>query len=58
MYFDLQKAFDTVDHEILLTKLYTYKYGIHDWFRDYLTNGKQLLVALLILAIGKITLTN
>ena len=43
MYFDVQKAFDTVDHEILLTKLYNYgvRGPINDWFRDYLTNRKQ-----------------
>jgi len=43
MYFDLEKAFDTVDHEILLTKLYNYGVcgSIHDWFRDYLANRKQ-----------------
>jgi len=45
MYFDLQKAFDTVDHEILLTKLYNYgvRGSINDWFRDYLTNRKQFV---------------
>ena len=41
MYFDLQKAFDTVDHKILLGKLY--KYGIHDWFRNYLSNRRQFV---------------
>lgn len=43
MYFDLQKAFDTVDHNILLAKLYNY--GIRgkmlDWLQNYLNNRQQ-----------------
>jgi hypothetical protein len=43
MFCDLAKAFDCVDHEILLTKLHFY--GIQgtmvDWFRSYLTDRKQ-----------------
>ena len=40
---DLQKAFDTVDHEILCQKLEVL--GVHsiEWFRSYLTNRKQLV---------------
>src|SRR6218665_2224310 len=41
--FDLSKAFDTVDHNILINKLEYF--GIHgagkSWFMDYLTNRSQ-----------------
>jgi len=40
---DLQNAFDTVNHEILLKKLV--RYGIRgamfDWIQDYLRNRQQ-----------------
>ena len=43
IFIDLKKAFDTVDHEILLSKLQ--KYGIneleYDWFKSYLANRRQ-----------------
>ena len=43
VFIDLSKAFDTVDHAMLLKKLENY--GIKDtnlaWFRSYLTNRKQ-----------------
>ena len=43
IFIDLKKAFDTVDHDILLAKLR--KYGIENveltWFTSYLTNRKQ-----------------
>jgi len=46
IYFDLQKTFDTVDHEILLHKLYYYGIrGImYNWLKSYLYNRKQFTV--------------
>ena len=43
VFVDLQKAFDSVDHQILLVKLN--HYGIcgvsNDWFKFYLSNRSQ-----------------
>ena len=44
MFLNLKKAFDTVDHDILLSKLTFYGVNIgttHDWFKSYLNNRMQ-----------------
>ena len=45
IFLDFSKAFDTVNHEILVTKLefYGIRCIVKDWFTSYLSNRKQFV---------------
>ena len=58
IYFDLQKAFDTVDHSILLHKLHNYgiRGFMYAWIKNYLLNRQQFtLINNVASNLGKIT---
>ena len=42
---DLKKAFDTIDHDLLLQKLYAIGFSKHtaNWFKSYLSNRSFLV---------------
>jgi hypothetical protein len=44
IYFDLQKTFDTVDHKILLHKLYNYSIRgiLHEWLKNSLQTESNI----------------
>ena len=45
IFMNLSKTFDTIDHDILLQKLYYYGFrGVsNEWFKSYLSNRKQMV---------------
>ena len=46
VFFDLRKAFDVVDHDLLVQKLSAYKFSDNSlcWIKSYLTDRKQCII--------------
>ena len=51
IFVDFQKAFDTVDHNILIQKLYYYcvRGTANNWFSSYLENRTQFVIITLLI---------
>ena len=45
VFLDLSKAFDTVNHEVLLSKLsrYVFQADVYKWFKSYVVNRSQFV---------------
>ena len=46
VFFDLRKAFDVVDHDLLIQKLFAYKFSANSlcWIKSYLSERKQCII--------------
>ena len=43
VFVDFRKAFDVVDHQLLLTKLHLYRVSDPSWFESYLSGRQQFV---------------